>query len=125
MTKKIAIWQCQSNSTRLREVLVGLRGDWWPKYCCLVDGADNVLPNQRTEYAEFGERLTEMFAKQYNAWKAMSHTKNIPAMPTRAPPAPDRPAPILIPEIAPGNPYAAETAALLAGAIADAIAEKD
>ena len=62
----IMIDQCQIFSTRLKEVLIGVRGDWWVKYAALVDKYDKILPNQIGGYqgtTQFGQRLKEIYSR--------------------------------------------------------------
>ena len=58
----------QAFAARLKEVLVGTRGAWWPKYSLLVDETDRVLDTQTYEIrgygpVNYGDRLAEIFSR--------------------------------------------------------------
>ena len=77
--EKIDKEACLKASTRLKEFLVGTRGDWWPPYCARITRGDAVNARQRGGYkggTQFGERLRELYGRQA-----------IPPMPSRAPPS--------------------------------------
>ena len=56
---------CESLCGRLKEMLIGVRGDWWPDFSVLVDEGDRVLLNQVGGYQGtcFGDALHQMYSQ--------------------------------------------------------------
>ena len=67
---------CCAESSRLKTVLIGIRGDWWPQYSVLISLSDSIEKIQVGGYNStfFGARLQPIYTQQ------MLHS--VPVQPT-------------------------------------------
>ena len=79
---------CLQASVKLKEVLIGTRGNWWVPYSLLISMADAVESCQIGGYENtvFGERLMEMYSSQGEQPSTMPHVPR-PIRPCPNPPS--------------------------------------
>ena len=67
---------CSSESSKIREVLIGTRGSWWLPYAVLITDGDAVQENQVGGYRDtlFGARLKVIYGSWFRCFWAMSHS---------------------------------------------------
>ena len=46
--------------------MIGVRGDWWPKYAVMIDDSDRILSSQTGGFNQtlFGERLKTQYGEK-------------------------------------------------------------